>query len=46
MPAWGEVYVMQATGLTSGQGTQKDHDAFARDRIIALIGYVHGLQAK
>jgi mono/diheme cytochrome c family protein len=49
MPVWGDrfkEYNVEVTELSLKFGTPKDFEAFARDRILALIGYIRTLQVK
>ena len=49
MPVWGDrfkEYNAEVTELSLKFGTPKDFEAFARDRILALIGYIRTLQVK
>ena len=49
MPVWGErfkEYNSEVTELSLKYGIPKDFNAFVRDRIVALIGYIRTLQVK
>jgi mono/diheme cytochrome c family protein len=49
MPVWGDrfkEYNAEVTELSLKYGTPKDFNAFVRDRILALIGYIRTLQVK
>jgi len=47
MPLWGNVFSSDvAAGLCFGWATPKELDSLVQGRILALIGYIHTLQAK
>ena len=46
MPIWGNVFSTKAWGMMYGLGTPEAAESYVQGRIVALIGYIHGLQEK
>ena len=46
MPVWGNEYWEEGTNFSAGTTTPQEASSYARGRIVALIGYIHALQAK